>query len=151
MKIAKGIKIGILERKSGHASPQRLEPKNVMRQRGQISLSYYTNTKGKSKGTTSNKGGTWGKKPPNVGNKKGGVMPPRQIMLVSWTECRKVVLCYQGKLQLCCERNVRRWSYDTKTNHISAADWMSKIALGCKDKSCRCRQLNVRRWFCGQG
>jgi hypothetical protein len=42
--------------------------------------------KKQAKGTTSNKGGTLGGKPPNVGNKENRVMPLRQIMLVQWTE-----------------------------------------------------------------
>jgi hypothetical protein len=50
-----------------------LEPKNVPRQRGQISLGYYTNTKGKPKVQLPTNVEPKGKTT-NVGNKEGGVM-----------------------------------------------------------------------------
>jgi len=45
-------------------------------------------------------------------------------MLVSWMECKKVALCYQGKLRLCRGRNVRRCFCATKANYDCAADGM---------------------------
>jgi hypothetical protein len=43
--------------------------------------------KGQAKGTTSNKGGTQGRKPRNVGNKEDNIVVMRQFMFVPWTKC----------------------------------------------------------------
>ena len=48
---------------------------------------------------------------------EGGFVPPRQIMVVPWIVCKIMVLRYQGKSCFGCGTNV---------------------ALGYKDKSCRC-------------
>jgi hypothetical protein len=45
-------------------------------------------------------------------------------MIVPRPECKKVVLCYQGKLRLCRGRNVRRRFCITKANRVCAADGM---------------------------
>jgi hypothetical protein len=62
-------------------------------------------------------------------------MPPRQIMLVSWTKCKKVALCYQGKLRLCRGRNVRRRFCITKANRVCAADGMFDVGFVAKASS----------------
>jgi hypothetical protein len=74
------------------------EPKNVPRQRGQINLGYYTNTKGK----------------PNV-QLPTEVAPKEENHQM--LETKKVALCHQGKLCLCRGRNVRRWLWATKANY----------------------------------
>jgi hypothetical protein len=81
------------------------EPKNVPRQRGQISLDYYTNTKGKPKVQL----------PTEVAPKEEN----HQIL-----ETKKVALCHQGKLCLCRGRNVRRWLWATKANYDCTTDEM---------------------------
>jgi hypothetical protein len=97
MKIDKALKL-MARRGSRVAFHHKgLEPKNVPRQRGQKIWAIIPTQK-ISRGTTFNKGGTQRGKPPNVGNEDSGIIPPRQIMLVPWTECLKVALCYQGKL-----------------------------------------------------
>jgi hypothetical protein len=82
-----------------------LEPKNVRRQRGQISLSYYTNTIGKPKVQL----------PIMVAPKEEN----HQIL-----ETKKVALCHQGKSWLCSGRNVGRWFWATKANYDCTTDRM---------------------------
>jgi hypothetical protein len=79
------------------------EPKNVPRQRGQISLGYYTNTKGKPKVQF----------PTKVAPKEEN----HQML-----ETKKVALCHQDKSCLCRGRNVRRWLWATKANYDCTTD-----------------------------
>ena len=64
---------------------------------------------------------------------EGGFILPMQIMFVPHMICKIMVLQCQGKSCFAHGLNVRKLPWSAKT------------------KTCRCRELNVSRWFCGQG
>jgi hypothetical protein len=109
--VAKGIEIDGPERSRTALHHEGLEPKYVMRQGCQISLGYYTNTKGKPKV----------KFPTKVASKE-----ENHLML----ETKKVALFHQGKSCLCCGQNVRKWLCATKANYDCAADGMLEGGFG---------------------
>jgi hypothetical protein len=84
-----------------------LEPENVRRQRGQISLGYYTNTKGKPK-----------VQPPTK------VVPKEENYQMVGT--KKMALCHQGKSCFCRGRDISMWFCATKENHACSVDGMLK-------------------------
>jgi hypothetical protein len=143
-----------------------LEPTYVPRQRGQINLGSYTNTKSKPKVQLPTKVAPKEENQPMLETKKVtlfyqgksclcrgwnvrrwlwatmanydcttdgmlecGFVLPRKITIVPWTECKKVVLCYRGKLRLCRGQNVRRWLCITKANRVCPADGMQDYGL----------------------
>jgi hypothetical protein len=69
-----------------------LEPENISRRRGQIRLGYHTNTIGKPKVQLPTKVAPKKENHQMLETKKCGTMPPRQITLVPWTDCKKMVL-----------------------------------------------------------
>jgi hypothetical protein len=121
-----GIEVDGSERKSDSASPQRTwaEKCPEAKMPNKFGLSYQH--KKASQRYNFQQRRHLRKKPPNVGNKEGGIMSPRQIMIVLWMECKKVALCYLGKLWLYHGWNIRRLFCATKTNYDCAADGMLK-------------------------
>ena len=104
-----------------------LESKSVPRQRGQISLGYYTNTEGKSKVQL----------PTNVTPKVEN-HPMLETKKLAWWYQTKPYLCHgrivnglwcQGKLWFGRGLNFRRWPCDTKANHASNAGQMLESCL----------------------
>jgi hypothetical protein len=105
MKIDKALKL--MARKGSRVALHHkgLESKNALRQGGQISLGYYTNTKGKPKVQLPTK-----------------VAPKEENHQVLAT--KEVALCRQSKLRLYHGWNVRKWLCATKAYHVCVADGM---------------------------
>jgi hypothetical protein len=110
MKIDKALKLMARKKSRVALHHKRLESKNILRQGCQISLGYYTNTKGNPKVQF----------PTKVAPKE-----EKHQML----ETKKVALYHRGKSCLWRGWYVRLWHCDTKANHVSTAGRMFENCL----------------------
>jgi hypothetical protein len=126
MKIDKALKL--MARKGSRVAfhHKELEPKYVPREKGQIIWAIIPTQKASQKVQFPKKVAPKEENHQMLETKlEGGFVLLRQITIVPRTEyCKKVALFYQGKLQLCRGRNVRRWLCITKANRVCAADGM---------------------------
>lgn len=129
IKIAKSIDVDGLSRKSARVSQQRLEPKYIPRQRGQISLACHTNTKYKPKVQFSTR-----------------VAPKDENHPMFKT--KKVVLWYQAKLCLCQRGNVKSWFIVLSQIMFVPRMEYYKLVWWYQAKSYLCRGRNVKNWLC---